>query len=64
MECFKVIKRKGEFLDAAAGAEILRLVETAAFDFADVDNLGLRNSCKYSHCFTYRSCFKPSFGTS
>ena len=36
----KLLNEKGEFLDAAAGAEILRLVETAAFDFADVDNLG------------------------
>lgn len=36
----KLLNEKGEFLDAAAGAEILRLVETAVFDFADVDNLG------------------------
>jgi len=36
----KLLNEKGEFLDAAAGAEILRLVETAAFDFANVDNLG------------------------
>ena len=36
----KLLSEKGEFLDAAAGAEILRLVETAAFNFADVDNLG------------------------
>ena len=36
----KLLNGKGEFLDAAAGEEILRLVEAGDFDFAQVDDLG------------------------
>ena len=36
----KLLNGKGEFLDAAAGEEILRLVEAGDFDFAKVDDLG------------------------
>ena len=36
----KLLNAKGEFLDASAGEEILHLVETGNFDFAQVDDLG------------------------
>lgn len=36
----KLLNNKGEFLDAAQGAEVLRLAEQEDYDFADVDNLG------------------------
>ena len=36
----KLLNGEGEFLDAAAGAEILHLAETANFSFASVDDLG------------------------
>ena len=36
----KLLNAKGEFLDAAAGEEILHLVEAGNFDFAQVDDLG------------------------
>ena len=36
----KLLNGKGEFLDAAAGEEILRLVEAGDYDFAQVDDLG------------------------
>lgn len=36
----KLLNEEGEFLDAAAGAEILHLAETANFSFASVDDLG------------------------
>ena len=36
----KLLNGKGEFLDAAAGEEILRLVDAGDFDFAQVDDLG------------------------
>ncbi|MFT6826294.1 MAG: phosphomannomutase [Patiriisocius sp.] len=36
----KLLNNKGEFLDAAAGQEILDLAEGASMTFAEVDNLG------------------------
>ncbi|UGU16252.1 phosphoglucosamine mutase [Sinomicrobium kalidii] len=36
----KLLNHKGEFLDAAEGAEILELAEAEDFEFADVDSLG------------------------
>ena len=36
----KLLDAKGEFLDAAAGANILSLAETEDFTFAEVDHLG------------------------
>jgi phosphomannomutase len=36
----KLLDAKGEFLDAAAGAKILSLVEAENFTFAEVDDLG------------------------
>ncbi|MEM1257706.1 MAG: phosphoglucosamine mutase [Bacteroidota bacterium] len=36
----KLLNEKGEFLDANAGAKILRLAENEDFDFAEVDDLG------------------------
>ncbi|MBC2840493.1 phosphoglucosamine mutase [Robiginitalea sp. SC105] len=38
----KLLNEKGEFLDAGAGAEILRLAEAETFEFAEVDQLGER----------------------
>ena len=40
----KLLNEAGEFLDAAAGAEILRLAESNEFHFADVDSLGSRTT--------------------
>ena len=36
----KLLNRKGEFLTAADGAEVLRMAENEDFDYADVDHLG------------------------
>ena len=36
----KLLNEKGEFLDAEAGAKILKLAEQEDFDFAEVDDLG------------------------
>jgi phosphomannomutase len=36
----KLLNEKGEFLDGEDGAEVLRLAETGAFEFAEVDHLG------------------------
>ncbi len=36
----KLLNNKGEFLDAAAGAEILNIAENDGYLFSDVDNLG------------------------
>ena len=36
----KLLNNKGEFLSGAEGAEILKIVESDAFDFANVDDLG------------------------
>jgi len=36
----KLLNNKGEFLNAAAGQEILDIAENAEIDFADVDSLG------------------------
>ncbi len=36
----KLLDANGEFLDAAAGAEILRIAKKEAFSFADIDHLG------------------------
>lgn len=36
----KLLNNKGEFLNAAAGARILELVESDQYDFAEVDHLG------------------------
>ncbi|MBO7467782.1 MAG: phosphoglucosamine mutase [Bacteroidaceae bacterium] len=44
----KLLNEKGEFLNAAEGAEVLSIAEQEAFSFADVDNLG-----KYSQDFSY-----------
>lgn len=38
----KLLNDKGEFLDAEAGAEILKIAESEDFDFAGVDDLGQR----------------------
>lgn len=38
----KLLDEHGEFLDAAAGAQILSLAERNAFEFASVDHLGQR----------------------
>ena len=38
----KLLNDKGEFLDAEAGTEILKLAESEDFDFAGVDELGQR----------------------
>lgn len=40
----KLLNEAGEFLDAAAGAEILLLAENNDFHFADVDSLGSRTT--------------------
>lgn len=40
MECPEVIERTGEFLNAAEGAEVLKIAAEESFVFADVDNLG------------------------
>lgn len=37
----KLLNEKGEFLSGIAGAEILEIAEQEAFDFADVDDLGI-----------------------
>ncbi|NRA92258.1 MAG: phosphoglucosamine mutase [Psychroserpens sp.] len=36
----KLLNEKGEFLDAVEGAKILKLAESEAIDFAEVDDLG------------------------
>ena len=36
----KLLNRKGEFINAAEGAEVLRTAEANAFEFASVDDLG------------------------
>ncbi|MBR4758301.1 MAG: phosphoglucosamine mutase [Bacteroidaceae bacterium] len=36
----KLLNEKGEFLDAAEGAEVLRIAEAEDFEYADVDHLG------------------------
>lgn len=36
----KLLNRHGEFLTAADGAEVLKVAEDEAFEYADVDNLG------------------------
>lgn len=36
----KLLNEKGEFLSGEAGAEILEIAESEAFDFAEVDDLG------------------------
>ena len=37
----KLLNNKGEFLSEADGAKILAIAEAEAFDFADVDSLGI-----------------------
>ncbi|NBL65145.1 phosphoglucosamine mutase [Flavobacterium sp. NST-5] len=37
----KLLNEKGEFLSGAAGAEILEIAESEAFNFAEVDDLGI-----------------------
>jgi len=37
----KLLNEKGEFLSGAEGARILEIAEVEAFDFADVDSLGM-----------------------
>jgi len=36
----KLLNEKGEFLNAAEGAEVLAIAEAEAFDYADVDHMG------------------------
>ena len=36
----KLLNEKGEFLDAAEGAEVLRIAEAEEFEYTDVDHLG------------------------
>ena len=36
----KLLNKRGEFLTAADGAEVLAIAEAEAFEYADVDNLG------------------------
>jgi phosphomannomutase len=36
----KLLNAKGEFINSEEGAEVLRLAEADAFDFADVDHIG------------------------
>lgn len=36
----KLLNEKGEFLNAAEGAEVLRIAAAEDFEFADVDHLG------------------------
>ena len=36
----KLLNEKGEFIDAAEGAEVIRLSEEMDFPFAEVENLG------------------------
>lgn len=36
----KLLNEKGEFLNAAEGAEVLAMAEDCQFDFADIDNIG------------------------
>ncbi|HWK56096.1 MAG TPA: phosphoglucosamine mutase [Parapedobacter sp.] len=36
----KLLNTKGEFIDDAAGTEVLEIAENLDFDFSDVDNLG------------------------
>lgn len=44
----KLLNERGEFLNAAEGAEVLRIAEAEAFSYADVDHIG-----KYTEDFTY-----------
>lgn len=44
----KLLNEKGEFLDADAGNEVLRIAETEDFIFADVDHLGKVENKDYS----------------
>lgn len=37
----KLLNHKGEFLDAAAGASILKIAQTESFNFSAVDDLGM-----------------------
>lgn len=46
----KLLNEKGEFLNKQEGNEVLRLAESEAFDFADVDHLG-----KYHRDDTYNA---------
>ncbi len=43
----KLLGPKGEFLDAAAGAEVLRMAEAEDFHYADVDALGNAERTSY-----------------
>ena len=36
----KLLNERGEFLNAAEGAEVLAIAESESFDYADVDSLG------------------------
>ncbi len=44
----KLLNENGEFLNAEEGAEVLRIAETEAFDYADVNHIGA-----YAEDFTY-----------
>ena len=46
----KLLNAQGEFLDANAGAEILRIADDNRFDFAQVDDLG--KVTKHDHAIT------------
>ena len=44
----KLLNEKGEFLNKEEGNEVLRLAEEAAFEYADVDHLGV---CREDHTY-------------
>ncbi|NDW17700.1 phosphoglucosamine mutase [Dysgonomonas sp. 216] len=44
----KLLNEKGEFLNAAEGAEVLRIAEAEEFIYADVDNLGNEIKADYT----------------
>ncbi len=44
----KLLNEKGEFLNAAEGAEVLRIAYAEEFEFSDVDKLGKENKKDYS----------------
>lgn len=44
----KLLNERGEFLDAAEGAEVLKIAEDESFIFADVDDLGTETKKDYT----------------
>ena len=52
----KLLNEKGEFLNAAEGAEVLDIAASESFEFADVDHLGkviVNNTYNQKHIGVY-----------